>query len=479
MPSADLTATLRHYQQEHLLRFADQLAPAELQALEEQIAALDFAQVAELFAHGVTDDGHAALAARAEAPPAFRLAGHGNPFSAHEARQRGEEALAAGHIGAVLVAGGQGTRLGFEHPKGMFPIGPVSNATLFQILIEKLVAIGYRYGVRVPLYLMTSPATHDETLTFLAEHNRFGLDERDLIVFCQGTMPAVDAATGRVLLEAPGRLFASPDGHGGMLAALGKSHALDDIRRRGLRQLFYFQIDNPLVEVCDPVFIGYHLLAGSELSTQVVAKQQPLERVGNVVAVDGQVRIIEYSDLPEEVARQTNTDGSLKLWAGNIAVHVFDVAFLERVANDEHSLPFHVARKAVPYLDDHGTLVEPKQPNAIKFERFIFDLLPLAKQAIVMEIDGRRVFAPVKNASGAKSDTPESVQRQILDLHREWLTAAGAIVGESTVEISPLFALDAADVARRVSPGSTFAGLTYLNCSAHSASGKPKSCCTP
>ena len=226
------------------------------------------------------------------------------------------------------MAGGQGTRLGFDHPKGMFPIGPLSGKTLFQIHVEKIVAAGRRYGVRIPLYLMTSPATHEETVAFFAAHDRFGLPAEDLIVFCQGTMPAVDAQTGRVLLEAPGRIAASPDGHGGMLAALDRSGALADIERRGIRHLFYFQVDNPLVDICGREFSGYHLLAQSEFSTQVIAKRDPLERVGNVVQVDGRLMVIEYSDLPEEAANRRNADGSLRIWAGSIAVHVMDTALL-------------------------------------------------------------------------------------------------------------------------------------------------------
>ena len=272
------------------------------------------------------------LAARAEPPPAFRLDAAQNPFTPQQARQRAEESLRAGEFGAILVAGGQGTRLGFDHPKGMFPIGPLSGKTLFQIHVEKIVAAGRRYGVRIPLYLMTSPATHEETVAFFAAHDRFGLPEEDLIVFCQGTMPAVDAQTGRVLLEAPGRIAASPDGHGGMLAALDRSGALDDIERRGIRHLFYFQVDNPLVDICGREFVGYHLLAGSEFSTQVIAKRDPLERVGNVVQVDGRLMVIEYSDLPDEAAKRRNADGSLAIWAGSIAVHVMDAALLRRLA---------------------------------------------------------------------------------------------------------------------------------------------------
>jgi len=441
------------------LQFWDELTPAERNELASQIASLDIDQVKALHreatsdTEGAAEDSLAARAARAQAPPAVRLTDQAsNTAMAERAKRTGEAALAAGKVGVALVAGGQGSRLGFDHPKGLFPIGPVSGATLFQILFQKIVATQAKYGADIPLYLMTSPATHEETLSALDEFDRWGLSAENISVFCQGTMPAVDAKTGRLLLEAKGRLFLSPDGHGGMLPALVRSGALLDMRRRGLTQLFYMQIDNPLVGVCDPTFLGYHLGSGSELSTQVVAKHEPLERVGNVVSIDGHVQIIEYSDLPESAARQTLADGSLKLWAGNIAVHVFEVAFLERVSRDSGSMPFHIARKAVPHLNEVGALVTPEKPTAIKFERFIFDLMPAARHSLVYEVDQQKSFAPLKNASGAKTDSPESVQAQMIALHRGWLESAGVKVDDGVrVEISPLFALDAAGVAERVS----------------------------
>jgi len=462
MLPASLLQTLQSHRQEHLLRFWDELAPTEQQSLARQVQAIDFAQLANLFAQGVGSTDYAELADRALSPPAFRLDGRGNRFTIAEARAAGERALAEGAVGAVLVAGGQGTRLGFEHPKGMYPIGPISQATLFQILFEKLLAVSRRHEVRIPLYLMTSPATHDETNEYLRETSRFGLHVDDVVTFCQGTMPAVDAESGGVLLEDKGKMFAGPDGHGGMLAALDKSGTLADMRQRGLKHLFYFQVDNPLVDVCDPVFLGYHILSQSELSTQVVAKRRAEERVGNVVSIDGQLQIIEYSDLPSSAAQRVADDGSLALWAGNCAVHVFDVPFLERCAGDQQSLPFHIARKAVPYVDEQGELVTPTEPNAIKFERFIFDLLPLANNAIVVEIDGRRAFAPVKNAPGSATDAPEHAQAQLLSLHREWLEAAGAMVEDVAVEISPLFANGAEETAARVARGQRFTRDTYL-----------------
>ncbi len=459
-----LQARLAKFGQEHLLAFWDDLKEEGRRRLAADIDQIDFALVDELFHKGVDKLAIHALAARATSPPAFRLDRSGNRFTAEEARERAVEALRAGQIGVMVVAGGQGSRLGFDYPKGMYRIGPVSDHSLFQIHVEKIVAAGRRYGVRIPLYVMTSPATDAETRRYLAEQDRFGLAEEDLVVFCQGTMPAVDAESGRVLLEETGRVALSPDGHGGMLRAFADGGAMEHARGRGIRHLFYFQVDNPLVEICGPEFLGYHLLSGSELSSQVVAKQDPLERVGNVVQVDGRLHVIEYSDLPDDVAKQRRS-GKLSIWAGSIAVHAIDVEFLARMAGRSNALPFHVARKRVPFVDAEGRRVEPPQDaeNAIKFERFIFDLLPSAARAIVVEVDAARNFAPLKNAPGDKKDTPEAVRAQIVALHREWLRAAGAEVAEEVdVEISPLFALDAEELAERVAPGLRLEQPTFL-----------------
>lgn len=447
---AELRERVRPFGQEHLLAAWAELTTEERQELAEQIRGIDFARIERLLYATEAKHDWAELARRASPPPAVRLGDRGDSHSPDEAQRRGEALLRAGRVGVVLVAGGQGTRLGFDHPKGCFAIGPVSRASLFQILLEKVLAIGRRYGVSIPLYLMTSPATHDETIAFLDAHQRFGLPAEDMTIFCQGTMPAVDAATGKVLLAGRGCISLSPDGHGGTPAALRASGALVDIRQRGIEQLFYMQVDNPLVSVCDPQFIGYHALAGSELSTQVVAKRNPLDRVGNVVEVDGQVRIIEYSDLPDDVARQREADGSLRLWAGNIAVHVFNVELLDRASRGEGELPFHLAHKKVPYIDVRGAVVEPAEPNAIKFEQFIFDLLPMARQPLVVEVDEASCFAPVKNASGAERDSPETVQAQMIALHRVWLEQAGVRVAPGVpVEISPLYALDAEELRQK------------------------------
>lgn len=459
----DLRALLAPFGQEHVLAHWDRLTADERTRLAAQIRQLDLGELRSLHDNPAVGEDLHALATRAESPPAVRLAERGDATRASQARKRGEQLLAAGKLGVVLVAGGQGTRLGFDKPKGMFPIGPVSGQTLFDILVGKVVALSARYGVRVPLYLMTSPATHAETLADFAAHDNFGLPAEDLHIFCQGVMPAVDLDSGKLLSAEAGELAVSPDGHGGMLAAMRRAGLLDDIQRRGLEHLFYLQVDNPLAPIGAAELVGHHLLAESQMTTLAVAKQHPLERVGNVAAIDGQVRIIEYSDLPDEVAQRRASDGSLRLWAGNTAIHLFDVAFLAEMAAADHALPFHIAKKKVPYVTADGRRVEPDQPNAVKFERFIFDLLPNATRALVIEALAAEVFAPVKNATGEPRDTPETVQAQMIALHTAWLALAGVEVAAGTpVEISPRLALDADELSRKLMTREPIRAPRYL-----------------
>lgn len=451
MKHEELVAQLETFGQQQVLAFWDQLDAAQQSQLSAQVEAIDFELLSQLVQGEDAAPDWAELAAKAHPPRAIRIGSKENEFSKDEAVARGEQALRAGQLGLILVAGGQGTRLGFDHPKGMFPLGPVSNRTLFQILIERLRAVAKRYGTSIPLYLMTSPATHAETVSFLNEHDRFGLGEDELRIFCQGVMPAVDAPTGKLLLADRDSLALSPDGHGGTLAALVKEGCMADAQQRHIEHLFYCHIDNPLVPICDPQMIGYHLLSGSEMTSQAVKKRAADEKVGNVVTIDGVTQIIEYSDLPAKFGAQTQDDGSLKLWAGSIGVHVFRRSFLERAASRKNSLPFHRALKAVPYVDSDGTAVKPTSPNAVKFERFIFDLLPLAENAIVMEVDAADAFAPVKNAVGEPTDSPTTAKAAMIARDAKLLRDAGAKVAEGVaVEVSPLWALDAAEAATKI-----------------------------
>jgi UDP-N-acetylglucosamine/UDP-N-acetylgalactosamine diphosphorylase len=440
MPS-DLRQSLQAHGQQHLLDGWERLSHAEQQELLGQLQRLDLDLLRRL--HAGRDQVFMLPSRDRIAPvPVTRLGA-----DKRQARALGEASLRRGEVAALVVAGGQGSRLGFDHPKGMYPIGPVSHKTLFQVHAEKVLALSRRYGQAIPFLVMTSDATHAETEQFFRQQRYFGLPASEVFFFQQGTMPALDLATGKLLLEAPGRLFTSPNGHGGTLTALADSGLLDQLRRRGIRHVFYFQVDNPLVQVADPAFLGHHLEVGSEASSRVVAKDGPKDKLGNMVLIDGRCSIIEYSDLPDDLAHEKDEQGKLRIWAGSPAIHLFTVDFLVRMTADHSRMPFHLARKKVACLDETGTLREPTTENALKFEKFIFDVLPQAERWAVVETSRAEEFAPLKNATGA--DSPEAVRLALSHLAADWIEAAGGQVPRNArgapavpLEISPLFALD-------------------------------------
>jgi UDP-N-acetylglucosamine/UDP-N-acetylgalactosamine diphosphorylase len=467
--SEGLREILAQHDQLHLFEHWLTLPDQSREALAGRLSQIDFAELRALaLGHEAKEPWHD-LARRAEPPPAIRLVDAANDpadsQTAAESRARaaepGEKALAAGEIGIILVAGGQGTRLGFRPPKGLLPIGPVSGRTLFQMLVDQLLAIGRRYGRAVPLLIMTSPATDGQTRAYFESHGRLGLTPENLHIFQQSTLPALDARTGRVLLAEPGVVAESPDGHGGLIAALEACSLLDRMLDRGIKHFFYCQVDNPLVQVCDPVMLGHHIAGQADVSLQAVAKRHPLQRVGNIVSIDGRVRIIEYSDLPDDAAQARLPDGSLKLWAGSIAVHCFGADFLKRCAGRRDALPLHRALKKVEHLGPDGRTICPDAPNAYKFERFIFDLLAVADRTVVTEVDPDEAFAPVKNAAG--EDSPDTTRAALSARARRWLRRAGAEVREGVpVEIHPDFAIDVEELRCRIRPGTRVDAPTLL-----------------
>jgi UDP-N-acetylglucosamine/UDP-N-acetylgalactosamine diphosphorylase len=323
----------------------------------------------------------------------------------------------------MVVAGGQGTRLGFEGPKGMFPLGPVTGRTLFELQAQKLRAARRRYGAAIPWFVMTSPATDQPTRSFFGEHDWLGLPEADVFFLCQAMAPALDF-DGRLLLESPGRIAESPNGHGGAFGALAESGALDEMARRGITTISYYQVDNPLAPLVDPVFLGLHALEGAEMSAKVVCKIDPMEKVGVVARVDGRVGVVEYTEIDDEHRHLRDAAGELVYWAGSIAVHALEVDFARRVAADaEHRLPYHASAKKIPCIDGKGLAVKPVEPNGYKLERFLFDALPAASRVAILEVERRDEYAPVKNAEGG--DSPDTARRALDALTRRWLAAAG------------------------------------------------------
>jgi UDP-N-acetylglucosamine/UDP-N-acetylgalactosamine diphosphorylase len=376
-----------------------------------------------------------------EPPELFPL--RRDPRRAAEARRAeaaGAELLASGRVGFVLVAGGQASRLGFEAPKGAFEIGPVSRRPLFAFHARRLLAAARRHGVRTPWYVMTSPANDADTRAFFERHGHFGLPREDVFFFAQDMLPALDAE-GRMLFAAPDALFLAPNGHGGCLAGLASSGALEDMRRRGLTQLSYFQVDNPLVRPADPLFLGLHRLAGAGMSSKVVAKRDAGEKVGVLGRVDGVLACIEYSDLPAELREAREEGGELRFRAGNIAVHALALDFVERLTRGGLDLPWHLARKSMRVAEPDGRRVERL---GVKFETFVFDALARSPASVVLEVARAEEFSPVKNKSG--EDSPASCRADLCRLHARWVRAAGLALpapdpsGVHPVEVDPLCA---------------------------------------
>ncbi len=394
MNLAQAQARLAEKGQSAVLRFWDQLDDPQRQALLAQVEDLDWASLPEMMS---------LLPARAAEPagafePALVTQVAGSERLA--AGMLGEAALRAGEVGVILVAGGQGTRLGFDGPKGTYPLDPVTHATLFEIHARKILLLQRSMGAGIPLYVMTSPENDAATRRFFDAQRYFGLDSADVLFFTQGMLPAL-TPEGQLVLESPGHLFLGPDGHGGLLAALDRHGLLDDMRRRELKTLFYFQVDNPMVEIADPVFVGMHLRNVADVSVKVCAKRDPDEGLGVVVRRNGRWGMVEYTELTEAQKNARRPDGSLVFQYGSVAIHLFTLEFLRQEARI--GLPLHRAYKKVPCCDARGRTVKPAQPNAYKFERFIFDVLPDAREALVLEFDRADEFAPVKNAEGQDS----------------------------------------------------------------------------
>ena len=439
--------------QEQVLRFWNELDDAAQARFAAQLAAVNFEELPKLVRDYVLEKPAADIPdelAPAKYYPLVPADEETRKLYA-EAVRTGEALLRAGRVCCLTVAGGQGTRLGYDGPKGTYPIGPVSGKSLFEYFAGSILRAGRKYGRPISWYIMTSLLNCDATVKFFEANKYFGLAPEQVFFFTQGTMPAI-GYDGKLLLAAKDSLALSPDGHGGTLLALRKSGALDRMEREGTDIISYFQVDNPLVKMCDPLFIGLHELKNSEMSAIMLAKTGPMEKLGNFCVTDGRLRIIEYSDLPEELANKRNPDGSLAFVAGSPAIHMISRDFVAALtANGVLKLPWHRADKKIACLDAAGNVVKPDTPNGVKLESFIFDALPLAKRTLILEGDRKEVFAPTKNATGV--DSAESCRAMLVARDARRLEAAGVKIPrradgsvDALVEVSPAAVLDDADM---------------------------------
>ncbi len=465
---AALRRRLKAHDQAHVLAFWEELDADARRTLLDQIEQIELDRLGEL----LDDASRPAEAPGALEPAPFYPRVPGDDRAVARFREAGEALLRRGKVALLAVAGGQGTRLGWNGPKGTYPASVVTGKPTFRLLAEQIRAASLRYRAPIPFYIMSSPLNDAVTRSFFEDNNCFGLDRKSVFVFPQRLLPSLDAETGRLLLAEKGEIAMNPDGHGGALRALAVNGALEDMSRRGIEHVSYVQVDNPLVKAIDPLFLGLHVEAddsSAEMTSKIVLKTDPQEKVGVFCRSARSTVIVEYSDLPAELAAQRDAEGQLRFRAGSIAVHAIGVEFLQRLTEGGRlALPLHRALKQVPSVDpDTGSRVEPEKPNAWKLETFVFDALPLAASPVVYETDRVEEFAPIKNARG--TDSPETSHRLQSERSARWLEAHGVRVARdrsgavaARIEIGPLTALDAADLSRAQLPKEIKAGESVV-----------------
>lgn len=360
--------------------------------------------------------------------------------------RHGLELLRKGKVAALTVAGGQGSRLGIDAPKGIVGVTPLKAKSLFSLFSEKILALQMKHQCSIEWFIMTSRENDGATKEYFRDNGWFGLKVHQVHFFVQGMLPSI-TPEGRFIMAEDGGLFMNPDGHGGTFSALHKSGSLDLMKDMGIQEIFYFQVDNPLVKICDPLFIGLHSLGGAQMSSKVVRKASYDEKVGVITTMNGRTSLLEYSDMSDEVRFAKGPDGTMLHWAGNLAIHMIRRSFAQEITAQGLRLPFHRARKMITAKGPGGELEETP---GIKFETFLFDALPLAEKSITLEVLREEEFAPVKNLTG--TDSLESSRQLQSALHASWLKNIGTQVDPGVViEISPLFALDCEDLLQKAS----------------------------
>ncbi|OAQ66919.1 UDP-N-acetylglucosamine pyrophosphorylase [Pochonia chlamydosporia 170] len=448
---ADLKAKYTEAGQEHVFTFYDSLSTEDKAVLYEQLSGFNPTYINEITKRALCEtksDSPDTLEPLPESAQASILDSSADDIN--KWYNTGLDLIGKNKVAVVLMAGGQGTRLGSSAPKGCYDIGLPSHKSLFQIQAERIRKIqelaaktAGTESVVVPWYVMTSGPTREPTEKFFEENKYFGLDAANIKIFDQGVLPCI-SNEGKILLESKGKVAVAPDGNGGIYQALIVSGVLDDMRKRGIEHIHAYCVDNCLVKVADPVFIGFSSSLDVDIATKVVRKRDATESVGLILSKNGKPDVVEYSEIDKATAEAEDPKhpGVLKFRAANIVNHYYSFRFLESIPQWAHKLPHHVARKKIPYADTKsGETVKPESPNGIKLEQFVFDvfpMLPLDKFAC-MEVRREDEFSPLKNARGKGQDDPDTSKRDIMAQGQRWAEAAGAIiVAESGVEISPL-----------------------------------------
>jgi len=445
MTKEEIFQLLRNFDQTHILDHYHRLDSEKKDEFLKELQGLDFPCVFELYDKFSKRENSAHLYDIGPPPIITIPRTPEERIRQEEARNQGESLIRGNQVAVLIVAGGQASRLGFAGPKGKLLVSPVRKKSLFQIFAESVKALGIRYEASIPLLIMTSADNQRETREFFESNNFFGLDQDIVYFFDQGMLPTL-TPNGQLILRDDTHLLLNPDGHGGCLKALHESGLLQRLIGKGFSELFYCQVDNPLAKIADPVFIGYHRREDSEFSTKVVRRRDLEEKVGIYGIVNDKPAIVEYSDFRPGDYRALDEAGNIRHWAGNIAVHVISLPFIQRLNLHGFALPYHRAIRDVEILEPEGKI---KKMIGWKFEAFVFDAIPLARKTCCVEVIREEEFSPVKNQKG--SDSPDTARAAINDLHRSWLKEAGAeLAPDAQIEISPLCALDKEELIRKL-----------------------------
>jgi len=459
----ELLLKLKPFGQDHLLQFCDRIKADEKKKFEKDLSEVDYAYVKKEFEtcqkelegqqNTKKDD---AMEAVADDDVCRRASA--KPEEIKRWSDLGLKEISKGHVGLLLMAGGQGTRLGVPYPKGMYNVNLPSQKTLYQLQAERLLSlqrtVKKQYGTdsKIRWYIMTSDATQEATEAFFEKNNYFGLDKADIVLFPQHLFPCL-TFEGKMMLDRHGKIAKSPDGNGGLYRAMKTWGITDDMAKHGVEYVFAYCVDNILVRVADPVFMGYCAEKGVECANKVVEKTDPSEAVGVTCKYKGKYGVVEYSEMSSETAHLRKSDGSLKFCSGNICNHFFTRQFLEDVIeNHLDDFPRHIAKKKIPYINDEGERITPDKPNGIKLEKFVFDVFQFAKKFAIYEVHREDEFSPLKNATGGSS--PQTSRADLMSLHRRQIEAAGGrFVDEEGKEVDSSTAVEC-----EISPLLSYAG---------------------
>ena len=394
--------TLKKYSQEHLLNEYEKLDEVNQKRLLDQIEHIDFELINNLYNNTKKEVN---VGENKISPIEYldkdRLNGYYKGF-----QETGEKAIRAGKLAAVTMAGGQGTRLGHKGPKGTFDIGLESHKSLFELLSDSLKEQGKKYDVMIPWFIMTSEENNDETIAFFAKNRNFGYEkDKNLFFFKQGELPMVDTE-GKILIGENGLIKEAADGHGGIYEALVKNGMTKKMRELGVEWIFIGGVDNCLVKMVDPILMGIAIQKHVTAAGKSVVKANPQEKVGVFCKKNGRPSVVEYTEIPKEMAEATDSRGELIYGESHILCNLFNINAVERMGTKP--LPYHVAYKKATYIDKNGNKVVPNGPNAYKFEAFLFDAFGELDDMAVLRVKREEEFAPVKNAAGV--DSPETAR---------------------------------------------------------------------